>query len=315
MMCQDLARRQGKSLIEILIVVGIIALLVGLLLPAIQQVRTTAALLKSKNNLKQFGLAIQQYHDVNHRMPGVKNASQSTPLDQMYIMNTDADMNVDRSPFLVILPYMGVLPQLKDYYAYSLAAPDVKMFFDSADPSLKLKFIKHAAYTGNSSYGFNYHACEGWPKLESGFSDGTSNTIAIVQRYNCSYSSYSLQRNPFDVDDTTQTTSGYAEPLGREDEYDTVRRASFADAGNRDVVPKTTIIDGKPQTIPSVPGQTFQVKPTLLDAWTSIPQTPYSAGLPALCFDGSVRVISPGVRSEVFWGAVTRQGGEVLTDW
>ena len=305
----------GKSLIEVLVVIGIIALLIGLLLPAIQKARTTASLLSTKNNLKQFGLAVHQYHDVYQRIPGVKSASKENLLDQIFMSNTDADMNVDRPPFVVILPYLGVLPQLNDLYAYHLATPDVKMFFDSTDPSLQLVFTKNAAYKGNSSYGFNYHACEGWPKLESGFPDGTSNTIAIVQRYNRSYSSVSRQRDPFLETDTTRTSSDYAQPLDLEDEYSPIRRASFADAGFRDVMPKTTIVNGIPQTFPSQPGQTFQVRPTSFDAWTSVPQTPYSAGLPALCFDGSVRVISPGVNSALFWGAVTRQGGEVLSDW
>lgn len=60
---------------------------------------------------------------------------------------------------------------------------------------------------------------------------------------------------------------------------------------------------------------TFQVKPTLEGAWSGVPQTPFSAGLPTLLFDGSVRTLSPRIDEYVFWGAVTRDKGEVLGDW
>lgn len=77
----------------------------------------------------------------------------------------------------------------------------------------------------------------------------------------------------------------------------------------------TNVVNGSPVTRPSVPGQTFQVRPKPPDAWSGVPQTPFAAGLPALMFDGSVRTVSPKVDPSLFWGAVTRDKGEVLTDW
>ncbi len=272
-------RRAGLSLIELLVVIAMTAVMVGLLLPALQKARELALRIQSQNRLRQIGTGLHNYAGARGRFPGFVNSLHPDPKDD--------------PPLSAILPFVEAQP-----------GPYVPLYVEPSDPTSSLQYgrLSKTRPRGNSGYAVNKVAFDGLPDLTSGFPDGTSTTIAVAEHYaRCGpYARFNF------IYSLRYSTAQSADPLTLNE----LRRASFADAYYGDVVP---VPGGEGSTVPSVAGATFQMRPVPDQCNPSVPQTAYSGGMPVLLFDGSVTLLTAGISPPVFWAAVTRDGAETIS--
>jgi prepilin-type N-terminal cleavage/methylation domain-containing protein len=289
-----MTKRCGYTLVELLVVIAIIAVLIGLLLPAVQKVREAALRVQSMNNLKQIALATHDYAIVNGgRLPGVDGWNRPTPgLD---------------SVFFRIMPYIDQGNIYASYSAnnatlgpgYSTSAYVIRSYLSPADPSLP------DPPDGITSYAANALAFAPGTQLPESFSDGTAQTILCAEHY--AFQCHGTEFSWFDYD-----IVGF--PPSEPYEISIMRRSSFADGKAGDIVPVTDPATNLSRG--SIPGLTFQVRPKLSDCDPRLAQSPHAAGMLVALADGSVRTLAAGMSETTYWGAVTPAGGEVLgNDW
>ncbi len=181
-------KRPAITLLEILIVIAITAILLALLIPAIQRIREASARTQSMNNLKQIILAAHNYATANQ--------------GDLPYYHPDITVTFPDAPnvFVSILPYCG------DNFA---------TFVSPADPSPR----GVSPVFGLSSYAANAQVFVGEPHMNRTFRDGMSNTIAFAEHYSlcgsaefsagCPVTNGGLRRSTFADDiDVFPVTSG-----------------------------------------------------------------------------------------------------------
>jgi prepilin-type N-terminal cleavage/methylation domain-containing protein/prepilin-type processing-associated H-X9-DG protein len=155
------APRRAFTLIELLVVIAIIAILIGLLLPAVQRVRQAAARISSQNNLKQLGLALHSYENAYGRLPGMMAAGPSNATSFGYSVHAQLLPHLEQENLGRLIDFnqplfVGVFPtpsfQLNPVMAPA-AATVVKTFLCPADSQNPLFTINSG---GGTHAGTNY---------------------------------------------------------------------------------------------------------------------------------------------------------------
>jgi prepilin-type N-terminal cleavage/methylation domain-containing protein len=320
-----IARRRGFTLIELLIVIAIIAVLIGLLLPAVQKVREAAARATCANNLKQLGLAAQSYHDTRgHLPPGVGyypfTANGTFGTYFFHLLPFLEQGSLYDSSFATV-PFLPPVGPAVLYYAGNngVYRQRVTVFLCPSDPSVGPEgtVVINGETFGASSYAPNGFISGVGPPSPgpqgrttiTAITDGTSNTILHAEKYaRCGNPALP----PAFQDGGTAWAYSTALAFPWQPPPMTLPprafQPGFAIAGLVNLGAVNAV----------GPGSIFQVQPTpfLGSCDPTRASTPHPGGIIVGLADGSVRSLPRGLSAQTWWRAVTPSGDEVPgSDW